>query len=226
MGGHSRGVSTSCVIVLLLLRGEGPFRFKATHAVTYSFFFAPRERSRPHQHARTIPQQTAIGRSVNIRLDYGGTFLLVPRPASRQLEGVAVPDIYDPTVNPLFRDVLAHYGVVALPCRIQDPIAKGKWSPASATPRGPRSKRMRFESLEEAQAYLDRWEQCWADTRVHGTTKRQVTVMFAEEKPHLLPLPLEPSVTTNTESASSIWTDALKSKPPITACRQDGSDGS
>jgi transposase len=27
-------------------------------------------------------------------------------------EGVAVPDIYDPTVNPLFRDVLAHYGVV------------------------------------------------------------------------------------------------------------------
>jgi hypothetical protein len=25
---------------------------------------------------------------------------------------------------------------------------------------------MRFESLEEAQAYLDRWEQRWADTRV------------------------------------------------------------
>ena len=33
-------------------------------------------------------------------------------------EGVLVPDIYDPTVNPLFREVLAHYGVVALPCRI------------------------------------------------------------------------------------------------------------
>src|SRR6516225_12080643 len=44
-------------------------------------FFAPPEPSRPHQHARTIPQQTAIGRSVNIRLDYGGTFLLAPRPA-------------------------------------------------------------------------------------------------------------------------------------------------
>jgi len=41
-------------------------------------------------------------------------------------EGVAIPDLYDPTVNPLFRDVLAHYGAVALPCpRI--PIAKGKW---------------------------------------------------------------------------------------------------
>ena len=43
-------------------------------------------------------------------------------------------------------------------------------------------------SLEEAHAYLDRWEERWADTRIHGTTKRQVAVMFAEEKPHLLPL--------------------------------------
>ena len=41
-------------------------------------------------------------------------------------EGVLVPDIYDPTVNPLYRDVLAHYGTVALPCRIQDPDRKGK----------------------------------------------------------------------------------------------------
>ena len=32
-------------------------------------------------------------------------------------EGVLVPDIYDPTLNPLYRDVLAHYGAVALPCR-------------------------------------------------------------------------------------------------------------
>jgi hypothetical protein len=39
-------------------------------------------------------------------------------------EGVVVADIYDPTVNPLFRDVLAHYGVVALPCRIHDPDRK------------------------------------------------------------------------------------------------------
>ena len=53
-------------------------------------------------------------------------------------------------------------------------------------------KGMRFESLEQAQAYLDRWEERWADTRIHGTTKRQVAAMFAEEKPALGPLPLEP----------------------------------
>jgi hypothetical protein len=51
---------------------------------------------------------------------------------------------------------------------------------------------MRFETLEEAQTYLDRWDARWADTRIHGTTKRQVATMFAEEQPALGPLPLEP----------------------------------
>jgi hypothetical protein len=38
----------------------------------------------------------------------------------------------------------------------------------------------------------DHWEDRWADTRIHGTTKRLVAAMFAEEKPSLQPLPLEP----------------------------------
>src|SRR6516162_10096960 len=107
-------------------------------------------------------------------------------------EGVLVPDIYDATLNPLYRDVLTHYGVVGLPCRIQDPDRKGKVESGVGHAKKTPLKGMRFESLEEAQAYLDRWEERWADTRIHGTTKRQVTVMFAEEKPHLRPLPLEP----------------------------------
>ena len=107
-------------------------------------------------------------------------------------EGVLVPDIYDPTLNPLYRDVLAHYGAVAMPCRIQDPDRKGKVESGVGHAQKTPLKGLRFESLEEAQAYLDRWEQRWADTRIHGTTKRQVAAMFAEEKPTLLPLPLEP----------------------------------
>jgi hypothetical protein len=35
-------------------------------------------------------------------------------------EGVLVPDIYDPALNPLYRDMLAHYGAVAMPCRRRD----------------------------------------------------------------------------------------------------------
>ena len=107
-------------------------------------------------------------------------------------EGVLKPDIYDPALNPLFKDVLAHYGVVAMPCRIQDPDRKGKVESGVGHAKKTPLKGLRFESLEEAQAYLDNWELRWADTRIHGTTKRQVAAMFAEEKPFLLPLPLEP----------------------------------
>ena len=39
-------------------------------------------------------------------------------------EGVITPDIYDATLNPLYRDVLKHYGAVALPCRVRDPDRK------------------------------------------------------------------------------------------------------
>lgn len=51
---------------------------------------------------------------------------------------------------------------------------------------------MRFETLDQAQAYLDRWDRTWADTRIHGTTKRQVAAMFSQERPALLALPVEP----------------------------------
>jgi transposase len=107
-------------------------------------------------------------------------------------EGVLTPDIYDPTLNPLYRDVLAHYGVVALPCRVGDPDRKGKVEAGVGHAQKTPLRGLRFESLEAAQAYLDRWETRWADTRIHGTTKRQVAAMFAEERPALGPLPLEP----------------------------------
>src|SRR6266851_6715616 len=107
-------------------------------------------------------------------------------------EGVLVSDIYDPTLNPLYRDVLAHYGVIALPCRIKDPDRKGKVESAVGHTKKTPLKGKRFESLEEAQTYLDHWETSCADTRIHGTTKRQVAAMFADEKSSLLPLPLEP----------------------------------
>jgi len=107
-------------------------------------------------------------------------------------EGVMTPDIHDPVLNPLYRDVLRHYGVIALPCRVRDPDRKGKVESGVGHAQKTPLKGLRFERLEEAQEYLDRWESRWADTRIHGTTKRQVAVMFAEEKPALLPLPIEP----------------------------------
>jgi transposase len=107
-------------------------------------------------------------------------------------EGVLKPDIYDPTINPVYADMLRHYGVVAMPCRVADPDRKGKVESGVGHAQKTPLKGMRFESPQEAQAYLDHWEAHWADTRIHGTTKRQVAAMFAEERPALLPLPVEP----------------------------------
>jgi transposase len=107
-------------------------------------------------------------------------------------EGVLTPDVYDPTLNPLYRDVLAHYGVVPLPCRVGDPDRKGKVEAGIGHTQKTPLRGLRFETLEQAQTYLDRWDAHWADTRIHGTTKRQVAAMFAEERPALQPLPVEP----------------------------------
>ena len=107
-------------------------------------------------------------------------------------EGVIKPDVYDPTLNPLYKDVLAHYGVVALPCRVRDPNRKGKVESGVGHAQRTPLRGLRFETIEDAQTYLDRWEERWADTRIHGTTKRQVAAMFEEERPHLRALPVEP----------------------------------
>jgi transposase len=107
-------------------------------------------------------------------------------------EGVLQPDIYDPALNPLYRDTLTHYGAVALPCRVRHPDRKGKVERSVGHAKNTPLKGLRFETLVEAQAYLDRWEHNWADTRIHGTTKRQVAVMFSEEKAVLVSLPFEP----------------------------------
>ena len=53
----------------------------------------------------------------------GGTVRVVVHDNLR--EGVLTPDIYDPTLTPLYRDVLAHDGVIALPCRVRDPDRTG-----------------------------------------------------------------------------------------------------
>jgi transposase len=67
-------------------------------------------------------------------------------------EGVLVPDVYDPTLNPLYRDMLAHYGAVAMPCRVQHPDRKGKVEAGVGHAQKTPLKGLRFESLEQAQA--------------------------------------------------------------------------
>lgn len=103
-------------------------------------------------------------------------------------EGVADPDVYDPELNPLYAAMLKHYGVVALPCRPYAPDLKGKVESAVGHTQSTALKGRQFESIEAQNAHLLHWNERWAFTRIHGTTKRQVREMFAEERPALAPL--------------------------------------
>jgi transposase len=104
-------------------------------------------------------------------------------------EGVIDPDIYDPELNPLYADLLKHYGVVAIPCRPYAPDLKGKVESAVGYTQRTGLAGRRFETIDEQNTHLYHWNDRWAATRIHGTTKRQVREMFEEERPFLAPLP-------------------------------------
>jgi transposase len=106
-------------------------------------------------------------------------------------EGVITPDLYEPELNRLYADLLAHYNVVADPARIRDPNRKGTVESAVQHTQATALKGKRFDSLEEQNAYLMHWEEKWAAQRIHGRAKRQVEEMFQEERPALQSLPLE-----------------------------------
>ena len=104
-------------------------------------------------------------------------------------EGVLKPDLYEPQLNPLYAATLAHYEVVADPARVRDPNRKGSVENAIGHTQATALKGRRFESLEAQNEFLEHWEVKWAASRIHGAERRQVQVMFEEERPHLQPLP-------------------------------------
>jgi len=106
-------------------------------------------------------------------------------------EGVIRPDIYEPGLNAVYSAMLAHYGVVADPCRVADPNRKGAVEAAIGHTQGTALKGRRFESIEAQNAWLIHWEERWAALRIHGRKKRQVLEMFGEEQPHLRSLPAQ-----------------------------------
>lgn len=106
-------------------------------------------------------------------------------------EGVLKSDLYEPELNPVYREMLTHYGVVADPARVRDPNRKGSVENAIGHTQGTALKGKRFESIEEQNAHLEQWETKWAAPRIHGSAKRQVEAMFQEERPHLQALPLQ-----------------------------------
>jgi len=106
-------------------------------------------------------------------------------------QGVLRPDWYEPALNPVYAALLAHYGVVADPCRVRDPNRKGTVESAIQHTQGTALKGRTFELIEAQNTWLAHWEAHWAATRIHGRKKRQVLELFREEQPHLRALPLD-----------------------------------
>jgi transposase len=98
-------------------------------------------------------------------------------------------DWYDPEVHPKIQSFCQHYGTVILPTKPRTPRHKGKVEKGIDYVQCNALKGHTFGSLAEQNQHLWDWEKRIADTRIHGTTRQQVQVLFGEEKPHLLPLP-------------------------------------
>ena len=103
--------------------------------------------------------------------------------------GVIKADWYDPEINPKLADFCRHYGVNVMPCRPATPQHKGKVERGVGYVRNNALKGHRFESVGAENRHLAHWETHVADTRIHGTTCKQVAALFEEERARLQPLP-------------------------------------
>ena len=103
--------------------------------------------------------------------------------------GVLKANLYDPEHNPVYAAFAKHAGFVPLPCLPRKPEHKGKVESGIGYTQENALKGTKFQSLEEQNAYLRGWNRTWARTRIHGTTKKQVWVLFQSERHALKPLP-------------------------------------
>jgi transposase len=99
-------------------------------------------------------------------------------------------DWYDPDLNPKLRSFCEHYGTVLLPTKPRTPRHKGKVERGVDYVQENALKGRTFSSLQEQNDFLLQWETTVADTRIHGTTRKQVLKLFQDqERDALSPLP-------------------------------------
>jgi len=101
-------------------------------------------------------------------------------------------DWFEPELNPKVESFCDHYGTVILPTKVRTPRHKGKVEKGVDYAQDNALKGRVFDSLGEENRHLLDWETSVADTRIHGTTRRQVGKVFREvEQGCLQTLPLE-----------------------------------
>lgn len=98
--------------------------------------------------------------------------------------------LYDPDVSEIYAAFANHWGFVSLPSRPRHPQEQGVAERGGGYVKSNALKSRRFDSIEELNSFLKRWNRTVARLRIHGTTRKQVYTHFLEtEKPALRPLP-------------------------------------
>jgi hypothetical protein len=97
--------------------------------------------------------------------------------------------LYDPDVNPVYEAFAKHWGFTPLPTRPRNPEENGKQERSGGYVKDNALKGRRFDSLEDLNAFLRRWNRTVARVRIHGTTRRQVFAHYEDtDKGALQPL--------------------------------------
>ncbi len=103
--------------------------------------------------------------------------------------GVLQPCFFDPVLNRTYLAFATHWGFAANPCQPRKPEHKGVVERDIGYTKHNALDGRRFESLEEGNIFLRHWNERWARTRIHGTTKCQVWKLFCDvEQPLLRPV--------------------------------------
>jgi transposase len=126
----------------------------------------------------------------NAFIDFGGVPEVIRHDNLKS--GVVRACLYDPDVHDVYCAFAEHWGFVSLPTRPRNPQESGKQERSGGYVKDNALKGRRFESLDEQNAHLRRWNRTIARLRIHGTTRKQVWAHFIEtEKPALKPIPAE-----------------------------------
>lgn len=171
---------------------------------TYDLDFSDEGRRRVHAFSYVL----GYSRRQYLRFVEAQDFATTVREHIRGFEhlgGVAATCLYDnmkvvvsgydgdePVYNPRFLAFAAHYGFRPVACRVRRPQTKGKverpfWYVETSLLGG-----RTFRSLAHLNETAAWWLAEVADVRVHRQTQARPIDRHAEERPHLIPLPVQP----------------------------------
>lgn len=119
--------------------------------------------------------------------DFGGVPKIIRHDNLKS--GVVRACLFDPDVNATYTAFAEHWGFTPLPTRPRNPKENGKQERSGGYVKNNALKGRRFNSLEEKNTFLRRWNRTIARLRIHGTTRKQVWSHYLEtDKLALYPL--------------------------------------